>query len=107
MDYIKHAGVQMVLFTLISIVANMIAGLLAARAAAGMAQTVRSDTFRKVEQFNGEEFDRFSTASLITRTTNDITHVITSYSIHYTKLYESMFRCSQDQDFLLMMTAHS
>ncbi len=75
MDYIKHAGVQMVLFTLISIVANMIAGLLAARAAAGMAQTVRSDTFRKVEQFNGEEFDRFSTASLITRTTNDITQI--------------------------------
>ena len=75
LDYIWNTGFMMVLFTLISISANILAGLIAARTAAGMAQKVRSDTFRRVEQFNGEEFDRFSTASLITRTTNDITQV--------------------------------
>ena len=75
LGYIKRTGAQMVFFTLISIAANIIAGLFAARTAAGMAQKIRSDTFRRVEQFNGEEFDRFSAASLITRTTNDITQI--------------------------------
>ncbi|MBI9109209.1 MAG: ABC transporter ATP-binding protein [Spirochaetales bacterium] len=73
--YIINMGAMMLLFTLISILANIIAGLLASRSAAGMAQTVRSDIFNKVEHFSGEEFDKFSTASLITRTTNDVTQV--------------------------------
>lgn len=73
--YIRKTGGQMILFTLISILANITAGLLAARTAAGMAQKVRSDIFNRVENFNGEEFDKFSTASLITRTTNDVTQV--------------------------------
>ena len=73
--YITRTGGTMILFTLIAITASIISGLFAARVAAGMAQKVRGDTFRKVEQFNGEEFDRFSTASLITRTTNDVTQI--------------------------------
>ena len=73
--YILNTGAMMLLFTFISILANITAGLLASRTAAGMSQTVRSDMFHKVEHFSGEEFDKFSTASLITRTTNDITQV--------------------------------
>ena len=75
LGYIRKTGSQMVLFTLISIAANILAGLLAARTAAGVARKIRSDIFRRVEHFNGEEFDRFSTASLITRTTNDVTQI--------------------------------
>lgn len=74
-SYIVQTGAMMLFFTLISILANIAAALLASRAAAGMAQTVRSDIFTRVENFSGEEFDKFSTASLITRTTNDITQV--------------------------------
>lgn len=74
-SYIRRTGGQMILFTLISIIANISAAFLSARTAAGMAQKVRSDVFNRVEHFNGEEFDKFSTASLITRTTNDVTQV--------------------------------
>jgi ATP-binding cassette subfamily B protein len=73
--YILLSGAIMLIFTLVSILANVTAGLLASKTAAGMAQTVRSDIFNKVEHFSGEEFDKFSTASLITRTTNDVTQV--------------------------------
>ncbi|MDC7124245.1 MAG: ABC transporter ATP-binding protein [Spirochaetales bacterium] len=75
LGYIKKTGIVMVLVTLASIMANVLAGLFAARTAAGVSRKLRRDIFTKVESFNGEEFDRFSTASLITRTTNDITQI--------------------------------
>ncbi len=65
----------MILLTLISAGATIASGLIAARTAAGLARSVRGDLFRKVEYFSGEEFDKFSTASLITRTTNDVTQI--------------------------------
>ncbi len=74
-SYILSTGGMMILFTLISITATILSGLLAARIAAGTARSLRRDIFRKVERFTGEEFDTFSTASLITRTTNDVTQV--------------------------------
>ena len=73
--YILSTGGIMLLFTLISITATIFSGLLAARIAAGVARKLRGDLFRKVERFTGEEFDTFSTASLITRTTNDVTQI--------------------------------
>ncbi|MFP4384972.1 MAG: ABC transporter ATP-binding protein [Spirochaetia bacterium] len=73
--YILSTGSIMLLFTLISITATIFSGLLAARIAAGAARKVRGDLFRRVERFTGEEFDTFSTASLITRTTNDVTQI--------------------------------
>ncbi len=60
-----------------SMVAAMITGYFAARVAAGLSKTVREQVFKKVMRFNSEEIGRFSTASLITRTTNDITQVQT------------------------------
>ena len=73
--YVLKTGGTMILFTLISVIATIFVSLIAARSAAGVAMHVRSDLFRKVENFSGAEFDRFSTASLITRCTNDITQV--------------------------------
>ena len=74
-DYILRTGLLMLLLTLAGAAATICVGLLASRIAAGTAKHLRHDVFQKVEHFSNEEFDRFSTASLITRTTNDITQV--------------------------------
>ncbi|WP_195983690.1 ABC transporter ATP-binding protein [Clostridium sp. D33t1_170424_F3] len=74
-NYILKTGLFMLLLTLAGAVATICVGLLAARVAAGTAKNLRRDVFRKVESFSNDEFDQFSTASLITRTTNDVTQV--------------------------------
>ncbi len=74
-NYIVGVGLQMLLLTLVSVACAVAVGYLSARTAAGTARTLRRDVFRKVESFSSTEFDKFSTASLITRSTNDITQV--------------------------------
>ncbi len=74
-NYILTVGGWMILLTLLSVVCTIIVGFLAAKMAAGMARTMRRDVFGKVEHFSSAEFDKFSTASLITRSTNDINQV--------------------------------
>jgi ATP-binding cassette subfamily B multidrug efflux pump len=73
--YIVKTGSLMLLLALLSAACTVIVGLLAARTAAGAARDVRRDLFQKVENFSNAEFDKFSTASLITRSTNDVTQV--------------------------------
>ena len=74
-NYIIRIGALMLLLTLASISCAIAVGFLAARIAAGMARDVRRSLFSKVESFSKAEFDKFSTASLITRSTNDVTQV--------------------------------
>jgi ATP-binding cassette subfamily B protein len=74
-SYILRVGGLMLLLTLLSGACTIAVGYLSARTAAGAARDIRQDLFRKVESFSNAEFDTFSTASLITRTTNDITQV--------------------------------
>ncbi len=74
-SYIVNIGALMLLITLLSGACTVVVGLLSARTAAGLARNVRRDLFRKVESFSNAELDRFSTASLITRSTNDITQI--------------------------------
>lgn len=74
-DYILNTGIFMLLISLLSAVCTVVVGLLAARTSAGIARDIRKDVFTKVESFSNTEFDKFSTASLITRTTNDITQI--------------------------------
>jgi ATP-binding cassette subfamily B protein len=71
-DYILNTGVLMLLLTLLSGACTVVVGYLAARTAAGLARDLRRFVFQKVESFSNAEFDKFSTASLITRSTNDI-----------------------------------
>jgi ATP-binding cassette subfamily B multidrug efflux pump len=73
--YIIKTGSLMLLLALLSAACTVVVGLLAARTAAGVARDVRRDLFKKVESFSNSEFDKFSTASLITRSTNDVTQV--------------------------------
>ena len=74
-QYILQTGLVMLLITLISGVCAIGVGYLSARTAAGMARDVRRGLFQRVESFSSAEIDKFSTASLITRSTNDITQV--------------------------------
>ena len=73
--YVLFAGFKMLLLTILGAVLTILVSFFASRTAAGMARSLRRDVFSKVESFSSAEFDKFSTASLITRTTNDITQV--------------------------------
>ncbi len=74
-SYIIHIGLLMLLVTLLSGTCTIIVGYLSARTAAGLARDLRRHVFQRVESFSSAEFDKFSTASLITRSTNDITQI--------------------------------
>jgi ATP-binding cassette subfamily B multidrug efflux pump len=74
-NYIVTTGLFMLLITLVSAGGSIAVGYLSARTGAGFARDLRRQVFQKVENFSSTEFDRFSTASLITRTTNDITQI--------------------------------
>ncbi len=76
-QYILQAGMVMLLITLVAGICAVGVGLVSALTAAGMARDVRRQVFQHVEGFSSIEFDKFSTASLITRSTNDITQVQT------------------------------
>ena len=73
--YILRIGGLMLLITLLSAGCSVLVGYLSARVAAGLGRNLRQQVFKRVESFSNTEFDKFSTASLITRSTNDITQV--------------------------------
>lgn len=75
MHYIVMKGLEMLGIALLGVLAAVLVGFFASRISSGVAKQMRSDVFRKVESFSNTEFDEFSTASLITRTTNDVTQV--------------------------------
>lgn len=69
------AGGEMLGFTLASVLASCITGFIVARISASFSKRLRMDIFNKIESFSLEEIKHFSTASLITRTTNDVQQV--------------------------------
>jgi len=74
-QYIYSVGAKMILLTLGTGLAAVCVGLLSARIAAGFSRNVRRAVFTKVQRFSKAEIDKFSIASLITRSTNDVQHV--------------------------------
>ena len=72
-NYIMHTGMMMLLISFVSVLVQIASTYLASNTAAKIAKKMRSDVFAKVESFSNSEFSKFSTASLITRTGNDIT----------------------------------
>ncbi|HDD62303.1 MAG TPA: ABC transporter ATP-binding protein, partial [Chloroflexi bacterium] len=76
-DYILRTGGMMLLISLLGGAVTIGSGYLSARTAAGAARDIRGAVFKKVESFTSAEFSKFSTASLITRSTNDVTQVQT------------------------------
>jgi len=73
--YIISTGAIMLLIALVGGAATVLVGFISARVATGVARNIRRDIFAKVGSFSHGEFDRFSTASLITRCTNDVTQI--------------------------------
>lgn len=73
--YITNAGLKMLALALLSMIVAIFIGLLASRIGSAFSRDVRREVFQKVVGFSNSEFDKFSTASLITRSTNDIQQV--------------------------------
>ena len=73
--YLFATGGKMLALALLGMVASVLVGLLASRVGASTGRDLRGRVFRKVVGFSNNEFDQFSTASLITRSTNDIQQI--------------------------------
>ena len=74
-NIILQTGIKMLLITLLGAACSIAVGYFAARIAAFTARDMRADVFKRVQTFSNPELDKFSPASLITRTTNDITQI--------------------------------
>ena len=75
MSYLKRVGVEMILMTLLMVASAILTGLVAARVAAGVGCDLRESIFKRVISFSDAEINRFSTASLISRSTNDVQQI--------------------------------
>lgn len=73
--YIFHTGGKMLLLALALAVCAVSVGFCGSRMGAGVARDLRRDIFARVTRFTNREFDEFGTASLITRSTNDVMHI--------------------------------
>lgn len=74
-NYMLSVGAMMIGVSLIAVVTSVLNSYVAAKTSAGLAKDLRLAAFEKVQSFSSAELDKFSTASLITRTTNDITQL--------------------------------
>ena len=74
-DYIWHTGVVMIGFSLISILAAIANTFFATRESQKLGKQLRTDVYKKSESLTKDAFDKYGTASLITRTTNDVTQI--------------------------------
>ena len=73
--YITRNGIYMLLVAFASSICSMVGSFLSSKAAVGFGRDIREKIFTKIEGFSLHEFDKVGTASLITRTTNDITQI--------------------------------
>lgn len=74
-DYIWHTGFVMISFSLISILAAIANTFFATRESQKLGKQLRTDVYKKSESLTKDAFDKYGTASLITRTTNDVTQI--------------------------------
>ena len=81
MDYIVKTGVALIISCLISLLFGALSGKFAAEASAGFAKNLRHDMFYAVQNFSFKNIDKFSTASIVTRLTTDVTNVQNAYQM--------------------------
>ena len=74
-NYIIYVGLRMIALALVAMLASILVTFFSSRIAAKLGRDLRSNVFKKVLSFSNQEMDQFSTASLITRSTNDIQQV--------------------------------
>jgi len=80
-DYLIGKGGYMLILTLLIMIAVIAVSFLSGRISAGFGKNLRSAAFKKIVSFSSNEFDKFSTASLITRSTNDIQQIQTMFGM--------------------------
>ncbi len=81
MSYIVKVGVILALSCIVSLVFGVLSGRSAARASAGFAKNLRHDAFYRVQNYSFSNIDKFSTASIVTRLTTDITNLQNAYQM--------------------------
>ena len=81
MGYIQRYGLILLVLTIVSLILGAAASYVAAHAAAGFAANLRKDMFDHMQDYAFENIDKFSSASLVTRLTTDVTNVQTAYQI--------------------------
>ena len=81
MDNIFKTGAQLIAACLLSLLCGALAGAFAAKASAGFAKNLRHDMFYNVQSFSFSNIDKFSTSSLVTRLTTDVTNVQNAYQM--------------------------
>ena len=81
MPYILKMGLFLFLSALVSLMFGVLSGRFAAKASAGFAKNMRHDMFHAVQDFSFSNIDKFSTASIITRLTTDVTQVQNAYQM--------------------------
>lgn len=74
-DYILQSGMKMLAIAFLGVCATIAVSYLSSKIGNGVSRDLRKDVFKKVEDFSNAEFNQYSTSSLITRTTNDVTQV--------------------------------
>lgn len=74
-NYILRIGGRMILMALLAVATSIMVSFLASRTSAGVARDLRAAVFEKVSRFSSAEYNNFTTATLITRTTNDVSQV--------------------------------
>ncbi len=79
LGYITKMGILLVVMAMLALIFGAIAGNMAAKGAAGYAKNLRHDIFYKIQDFSFKNIDKFSTSSLVTRLTTDITNVQMAY----------------------------
>lgn len=79
MGYVVKTGLILVVFCMISLFCGAMSGKFAASASAGFAANLRQDMYYKVQEYSFKNIDKFSTASIVTRLTTDITNVQMAY----------------------------
>ena len=79
MPYILQRGLLLIIMACLSLACGGIAGVTAAKASSGFAKNLRHDIFRKIQTFSFESIDKFSSTSLVTRMTTDVTNAQMSF----------------------------
>ncbi|MBR3134817.1 MAG: ABC transporter ATP-binding protein [Clostridia bacterium] len=81
MDNIVKIGIELIVFTVLSLIFGALSGLFAAKASSGFAKNLRKDLYYKVQTFSFANIDKFSTSSIVTRLTTDVTNVQNAFQM--------------------------
>ncbi len=81
LSLVYKIGIALIICAILSLIFGMLSGMFAAKASAGFAKNLRQDLYYKVQTFSFANIDKFSTSSLVTRLTTDITNVQMAYQM--------------------------